>query len=101
MLASYIIQKNEIQFRILIVDKKKISYDRYDNEKNLDLFIHFYVVQIQLLGYDKKLNLHIKESQYIMIQDNHQKLKEVEISSELFIQKTVDNMYLDNNQKKK
>ena len=48
---------------------------------------------------DKDLILHIEEKRFIMIQENIQKIKEVDISNELFIKRTVDEMYLEYNQK--
>ena len=65
--------------------------------KNIGLFVHFYVVEIQV--YDKDFILHIEEKRYIMLQDNKQKIKEVAISNELFINNTVDKMYVEYNKK--
>ena len=96
MLSSYIIEKNNLQFKVLIIDKKIYPLTDIKTQKNLDSFITFYIVEITLQVYDKKL----EEKRYIMLQANTQNIKEVDISNELFIQKTINEMYLENNREK-
>ena len=96
MLSSYIIEKNNLQFKVLIIDKKIYPLTDIKTQKNLDSFITFYIVEITLQVYDKKL----EEKRYIMLQANTQNIKEVDISNELFIQKTINEMYLEYNRKK-
>ena len=64
-------------------------------QKTIDSFITFYVVEITLHENDKNL----EEKRYIMIQENKQQIKEVDISSELLIQRTVNEMYIEYNRK--
>ena len=96
MLSSYTIEKNNLQFKVLITDKKIYPLTDIKTQKNLDLFITFYVVEITLQVYDKKF----EEKRYIMLQANIQDIKEVDISNELFMQKTINEMYLEYNRKK-
>ena len=96
MLSSYTIQKNELQFKLLIIDKKRYPMTDMITQKNLDSFTTFYIVEITLQVYYKNL----EEKRYIMVQANTQNMKEVDISNELFIQKTINEMYLENNREK-
>lgn len=95
MLSSYIIEKNNLQFRILIIDKKRYPLTDMLTKKDLDSFISFYVVEVTLQNSDDKL----EKKQYIMLQENKQKIHEIDIANESFIQKTVNEMYLEYNKK--
>ena len=90
MLSSYIIEKNNLQFNVLIIDKKIYPLTDIKTQKKLDSFITFDIVEITLQAHDNKL----EEKRYIMLQSNTQDLKEVDLSNELFIQKTINEMYL-------
>ena len=92
MLSSYIIKNKNLQFRIKIIDKKRYPLTDMVTNKNIDSFISFYVVEVTLENSEI-------EKQYIMLQENKEKIKEIEIANESFIQKTVNEMYLEYNQK--
>ena len=93
MLSSYIITKNDVQFIIKIIDKKRYPLSDMITKKDINSFISLYVVEIKIE------NSEIDE-QYIMLQENVNNLKEIDLANESFIQKTVNAVYLEYNEKK-
>ena len=73
----------------MVNDKHKYPFT--DVIKHLKIE-EFYEVEIQLQVYDKKFVLHIKDIRHINLQENRQKIKEIDISNESFKNKTIDEM---------
>ena len=86
MLSSYIFEN--LKFTVLIIGETTYPLKDIKTQKNLDSFITCNIVEIIL--YDKKF----EEKRYIMLQSNTQDLKEVDLANELFIKKTINEMYL-------
>ena len=86
MLSSYIFEN--LKFTVLIIGETTYPLKDIKTQKNLDSFITCNIVEIIL--YDNKF----EEKRYIMLQSNTQDLKEVDLANELFIKKTINEMYL-------
>ena len=94
MLSSYIITKNDVQFTIKIIDKKRYPLRDMITKQDINSFMSFYIVEI-------KIENSGMDEEYLMLQENIDNIKEIDVVNESLIHKTVDAMYVKYNEKKK
>ena len=94
MLSSYIITRNNVRFTVKIIDKRQYSLTDMVTEEDINYFMSFYIVEIKLE------NLEMNE-EYLMLQENIDNIKEIDVENELLIHETINIMYMKYNEKKK
>ena len=93
MLPSYIITRNNVQFTVKIIDKRQYPLTDMVTEEDINYFMSFYIVEIKLE------NLEMNE-EYLMLQENIDNIKEIDVENESLIHETVNIMYMKYNEKK-
>ena len=94
MLSSYIITKNDIRFTIKIIDKKMYPLTDMITKEDINYFMSFYIVEIKLENREM-------DEEYLMLQENIDNIKEIDVENESLIHETVNIMYMKYNEKKK
>ena len=94
MLSSYIITRNNVQFTVKIIDKRQYPLTDMVTEEDINYFMSFYIVEIKLENREM-------DEEYLMLQENIDNIKEIDVENELLIHETINTMYMKYNEKKK
>ena len=93
MLSSYIITRNNVRFTVKIIDKRQYSLTDMVTEEDINYFMSFYIVEIKLENREM-------DEEYLMLQENIDNIKEIDVENESLIHETVNIMYMKYNEKK-